>query len=154
MAPRYTRSLTLSPVPLPRIISHNTLKVRVERTDAAGSVVEETITAASVVLATGGYASDDAGPTSLLSKYRPDVASFGTTNGAFATGDGIKAALNVGARCSGLNRMLHSRMRLVLKPAKRASVRPIAFLFGSPLSYRLTLCKFLSNTEGAGSQST
>ena len=72
--------------------------VTVETTDKAGTVTEQTLSAPSVVLATGGYASDSDGKTSLLAKYRPDVIDFASTNGAFATGDGHKAALNVGAR--------------------------------------------------------
>jgi len=71
--------------------------VKVEVTDKEGKVSTETLSAPSVVLATGGYASDSGSETSLLAKYRPDVMSFASTNGAFATGDGHKAALNVGA---------------------------------------------------------
>ena len=48
-----------------------------------------------LVLATGGYASDRQG---LLSQHAPLLASLATTNGPWATGDGLRAAAAVGAR--------------------------------------------------------
>jgi succinate dehydrogenase/fumarate reductase flavoprotein subunit len=57
---------------------------------------QQTIHARSVLIATGGYASDFTN-TSLLSKYRPDLVHLPTTNGAFTTGDGIKFASSIGA---------------------------------------------------------
>ncbi|EPY25592.1 flavoprotein subunit-like protein, partial [Strigomonas culicis] len=55
-----------------------------------------------VVIATGGYAADFAdasGPstTSLIARFTPQLSRFATTNGAHATGDGIKMAEQVGA---------------------------------------------------------
>lgn len=49
--------------------------------------------ATNVILACGGYA----GSPELLKSYRPDLANFGTTNGRFATGDGLSLAKDVGA---------------------------------------------------------
>jgi len=49
-----------------------------------------------VVLATGGYAADYEGETSLLKKYRPDVLHLPTTNGDHSTGDGLKMASEIG----------------------------------------------------------
>lgn len=45
------------------------------------------------VLATGGYAAS----TSMVRKYRPDLADLPTTAGAFSTGDGIAMAENLGS---------------------------------------------------------
>ncbi|CBH15369.1 NADH-dependent fumarate reductase [Trypanosoma equiperdum] len=50
-----------------------------------------------VVLATGGF-SNDREENSLLCKYAPHLASFPTTNGPWATGDGVKLATSVGAK--------------------------------------------------------
>ena len=54
------------------------------------------MTVRSVVIATGGYSADK-GPGGLISEVRPELLSFGTTNGLFATGDGIKLARQAGA---------------------------------------------------------
>ncbi|EPY35309.1 NADH-dependent fumarate reductase [Angomonas deanei] len=48
-----------------------------------------TISADAVILATGGF-SNDRSTNSLLQKYAPQLASFPTTNGTWATGDGVK----------------------------------------------------------------
>lgn len=48
-----------------------------------------------VIIATGGFAFDTSNE-SLLAKYRPDLQTFPTTNGKFATGDGIRMAMHVG----------------------------------------------------------
>lgn len=45
------------------------------------------------VIATGGFAA----MTSLVGKYRPDLAGLPTTAGAFSTGDGIVMAENLGS---------------------------------------------------------
>lgn len=50
-----------------------------------------------VLLATGGYAADFSN-TSLLQKHRPGLLQYGTTNGAWATGDGHKVAMLAGAQ--------------------------------------------------------
>lgn len=49
-----------------------------------------------VVLSTGGYGADF-GKDSVLMQYRPDLASYPTTNGEHCTGDGIKLAHGIGA---------------------------------------------------------
>ena len=48
-----------------------------------------------VVLATGGYAADF-GEGSLLKKHRPDTFDLSSTNGAHATGDGLKMLMDIG----------------------------------------------------------
>ena len=54
--------------------------------------------ARSVLLATGGFANDRAGPDSLLHKYAPDSTRFATTNTKGTTGDGHKLAFRLGAQ--------------------------------------------------------
>jgi len=54
------------------------------------------IKAHDTVLATGGFANDRSN-TSLLAKHRPDLVHFPTTNGPWATGDGMKMAMAIGA---------------------------------------------------------
>ena len=61
---------------------------------ASGELVE--LTAAQTVLATGGYANDRT-DTSLLAAHRPDLLAYPTTNGDWATGDGMKLAMSIGA---------------------------------------------------------
>ena len=108
--------------------------VRVEKTDKKGVVSEETVYASNVVLATGGYASDQTG-TSLLSQHRPDLARFATTNGAFATGDGHKLAVGVGAQAVNLDHV---------------QVHPTAFVDPKhPNATRLTLCAEILRGVGA-----
>ncbi|GBG31049.1 Succinate dehydrogenase ubiquinone flavoprotein subunit 1, mitochondrial [Hondaea fermentalgiana] len=53
--------------------------------------------ASAVVIATGGYGFHRGSEDSFLLQHRPDLARFGTTNGKFATGDGILLAQAVGA---------------------------------------------------------
>jgi len=48
------------------------------------------------VLATGGFANDRSN-ASLLALHRPDLVRFPTTNGVWATGDGMKMAMAIGA---------------------------------------------------------
>ncbi|CAH2354663.1 fumarate reductase 1 [[Candida] railenensis] len=48
--------------------------------------------ASNVILATGGYSADFNEERSLLSKYRPDLLDFPSTNGEQTTGDGQKIA--------------------------------------------------------------
>lgn len=45
-----------------------------------------------VVLATGGFSADRTNDSSLLEEFAKDKLSLPTTNGAFATGDGVKMA--------------------------------------------------------------
>jgi succinate dehydrogenase/fumarate reductase flavoprotein subunit len=56
-----------------------------------------TVRASSVILATGGYANDKDGPDSLLKEVTPHLMNLRSTNGEFATGDGIKVARKLGA---------------------------------------------------------
>ncbi|EPY29097.1 NADH-dependent fumarate reductase [Angomonas deanei] len=62
--------------------------------DQEGEVVQ--LRADAVILATGGFSNDHT-TNSLLEQYAPQLAEFPTTNGPWATGDGVKAAreLNV-----------------------------------------------------------
>jgi succinate dehydrogenase/fumarate reductase flavoprotein subunit len=46
-----------------------------------------------VILATGGHSRSSA----LLKEFSPEIASFASTNGGFATGDGVVAARKIGA---------------------------------------------------------
>jgi len=57
---------------------------------------EGVVRAHDTVLATGGFANDRTN-TSLLAKHRPDLVRFPTTNGPWATGDGMKMAMAIGA---------------------------------------------------------
>ncbi len=54
------------------------------------------IKVSSVILATGGYANDK-GEHSLLNEVAPQLQTLGSTNGKFATGDGIKLGRAIGA---------------------------------------------------------
>ncbi|KAJ1850277.1 hypothetical protein LPJ73_003522 [Coemansia sp. RSA 2703] len=51
--------------------------------------------ASAVVLATGGFGGADT--QGLMHEHAPQLASLPTTNGAFATGDGVKLGVGVGA---------------------------------------------------------
>jgi flavocytochrome c len=59
-------------------------------------LVEQRAYASSVVIATGGFAASR-GSGSLMSEYRPDLLHLSTTNGGWATGDGIRLARSLGA---------------------------------------------------------
>uniref|UniRef100_A0A7S2W7A0 fumarate reductase (NADH) n=1 Tax=Mucochytrium quahogii TaxID=96639 RepID=A0A7S2W7A0_9STRA len=54
-----------------------------------------TVNAKAVIIATGGYAYHNV-PHPLLEEVRPDLTPFATTNGRFATGDGIRMATAIG----------------------------------------------------------
>ena len=57
-----------------------------------------TVRASAVVLATGGYANDKGQDgSSLLKEVTPHLMTLRSTNGEFATGDGIKVARELGA---------------------------------------------------------
>ena len=56
------------------------------------------------MLATGGFANDRTN-TSLLAKHRPDLLRFATTNGEWATGDGMKMAMAIGAGTVDMDRV-------------------------------------------------
>ena len=70
--------------------------------EATGEAVE--LRAAQTVLATGGFANDRTN-TSLLVKHRPDLVAFPTTNGVWATGDGMKLAMAIGAGSIDMDRV-------------------------------------------------
>ncbi|KPA85957.1 putative mitochondrial NADH-dependent fumarate reductase-like protein [Leptomonas pyrrhocoris] len=57
---------------------------------------EMQLPADAVVLATGGFSNDQTN-TSLLREYAPQLFGVPTTNGTFATGDGVKMARALGA---------------------------------------------------------
>lgn len=50
------------------------------------------ISGKAVILATGGYSNDHDEMTSLLIEFAKDKMHYPTTNGAFATGSGVKMA--------------------------------------------------------------
>jgi len=83
---------------------------------------EGTLETANVVVATGGFASG--GET--MQKYRPDLVSFPTTNGLWATGEGHSMAEAVGATTVGM---------------KDVQVHPTAFVDAKkPEARKKTLC--------------
>ncbi|XUY36769.1 NADH-dependent fumarate reductase, putative [Leishmania panamensis] len=55
------------------------------------------LNADAVILATGGFSNDHTA-NSLLQQYAPQLSSFPTTNGVWATGDGVKAARELGVK--------------------------------------------------------
>jgi succinate dehydrogenase/fumarate reductase flavoprotein subunit len=55
---------------------------------------EVTVLCDGLVLATGGFAAS----REMLARYRPDVAGLPTTNGPWATGDGVALGGALGAR--------------------------------------------------------
>ena len=94
---------------------------------------EEDIFADNVIIATGGFANDRT-DTSLLKKFRPDVADLATTNGDFATGDGHKMIMGAGG---GVVDMEH------------VQVHPTAFIdLKRPKAMRKTLCAELLRGVG------
>ena len=54
------------------------------------------LSARAVILATGGYSADK-GAGGFLDRFTPSLRQLATTNGAFATGDGVRLAGAVGA---------------------------------------------------------
>jgi len=86
--------------------------------DKSSGVLE----AGNVVIATGGFASGGV----MLQKYRPDLVKFPTTNGLWATGDGLAMAEESGASLYGI---------------KDVQVHPTAFVNqAKPNESRKTLC--------------
>ena len=69
----------------------NKNKSKSKSNDEVAASGTHTVRARSVVLATGGYASDRSA-SSLLQQHRPDLVKLATTNGRWATGDAVKAA--------------------------------------------------------------
>jgi len=64
--------------------------------DGGSGGAEVRVRARNIVIATGGYAADRSAD-SLLAKHRPDLVHLGSTNGRWATGDGIRLAQAAGA---------------------------------------------------------
>ncbi|SYZ69403.1 Pyridine_nucleotide-disulphide_oxidoreductase/FAD_dependent_oxidoreductase/Glucose_inhibited_division_protein_A/FAD_binding_domain/NAD(P)-binding_Rossmann-like_domain_containing_protein [Leishmania braziliensis MHOM/BR/75/M2904] len=62
---------------------------------ASGEGKIRKLQARAVILATGGFSNDHTA-NSLLQQYAPQLSSFPTTNGVWATGDGVKAARELG----------------------------------------------------------
>jgi succinate dehydrogenase/fumarate reductase flavoprotein subunit len=83
-------------VPAARVVGVRYVEV------ATGAVVE--LRAAQTVLATGGFANDRTN-TSLLARHRPDLLVYPTTNGEWATGDGMKMAMAIGAGSVDMDRV-------------------------------------------------
>lgn len=80
---------------------------------------QQQLMADSVILASGGFSSDHT-ERSLLAEFRPDLASMPTTNGAFATGDGIRMVRKVGATLLDMDKVqLHPTG--LIDPAKPAA---------------------------------
>ena len=73
------------------LVDENGAVCGVEATDKDGNAM--TIDCTSVVLATGGFGSNE----EMVVEYKPDLAGFCTTNHAGATGDGIAMAKEIGA---------------------------------------------------------
>lgn len=72
---------------------------------------------------------------SLLTKYRPDLLEFATTNGGWATGDGHKMALALGAEAIDLHHI---------------QVHPTGFVDGkNPAAKTKTLCAEILRGVGA-----
>ena len=57
-------------------------------------------------MTTGGFSADrENDETSLLFEFAPSLLSFPTTNGKFATGDGVKMARAMGAGLVGMDKV-------------------------------------------------
>lgn len=70
--------------------------VGVDVRSSVGAITNGTLSAAHVILATGGFASDRS-PGSYLDQYRPELMKMPATAGDFSTGDGIRLAMELGA---------------------------------------------------------
>ncbi|KAI1730621.1 FAD binding domain-containing protein [Ditylenchus destructor] len=62
----------------------------------------EELNGKAVILTTGGFSSDRDNETSLLREYASGIMDLPTTNGPFATGDGVKMARGMGAAVVGM----------------------------------------------------
>eukprot|EP00331_Platyophrya_macrostoma_P018587 CAMPEP_0176467822 /NCGR_PEP_ID=MMETSP0127-20121128/38676_1 /TAXON_ID=938130 /ORGANISM="Platyophrya macrostoma, Strain WH" /LENGTH=383 /DNA_ID=CAMNT_0017861173 /DNA_START=171 /DNA_END=1320 /DNA_ORIENTATION=+ len=62
-----------------------------------GATEDVQLYADAVVLCTGGFSNDNT-PTSLMREFAPHLFGRPTTNGPFATGDGVKMARAIGAQ--------------------------------------------------------
>jgi len=68
--------------------------------NADGEMVD--LHADAVIIATGGYGAGGVVPGSMLQRERPDLCHLPTTNGDHSQGEGIAAALDIGAMAIGL----------------------------------------------------
>ncbi|ORC82533.1 putative NADH-dependent fumarate reductase, partial [Trypanosoma theileri] len=74
------------------------VQVRVKGVEITQNDGEKTqLLADAVILATGGF-SNDKTANSLLQKYAPQLSKYPTTNGPWATGDGVKLASALGVK--------------------------------------------------------
>jgi succinate dehydrogenase/fumarate reductase flavoprotein subunit len=80
------------------LVDEKTGAVRGVRVSSAQTRNAQTLSARAVVLATGGFANDREGSTSLLRQYAPETVRFATTNTRGTTGDGHKMAFRLGAQ--------------------------------------------------------
>ena len=65
---------------------------------------EEQLLADAVILATGGF-SHDKSEASFLTEFAPHLAGVPTTNGSFATGDGLRMARQIGATLQDMDKI-------------------------------------------------
>lgn len=65
----------------------------------------EEIHGKAVLLTSGGFSADRDNETSLLSEFAPSLLKLPTTNGKFATGDGVKMARAMGAGLVGMDKV-------------------------------------------------
>ena len=110
-------------------------------TDAAGG--SASLLATDTVLATGGFANDRS-DTSLLEKHRPDLLRFPTTNGPWATGDGMKMAMAIGAGTVDMDRVQVQPARL---PRPAAPLDPSPTLACPPLCLQVHPTGFLDPAD-------
>ncbi|CAI7798908.1 unnamed protein product [Closterium sp. NIES-53] len=67
------------------------VKYETPAADGSGGKEETEVKASAVILATGGYSADKA-EGGLLDQHTPKLRNLATTNGPFATGDGVRLA--------------------------------------------------------------
>ena len=72
------------------------LRVRVHGVTIQQGETTMTLPSDAVILATGGHGNDRTS-NSLLREFSPGLTNFPTTNGPFASGDGVKMARSIGA---------------------------------------------------------
>ncbi|CAI5481643.1 unnamed protein product [Closterium sp. Yama58-4] len=72
------------------------VKYETPAADGSGGKEETEVKARAVILATGGYSADKA-EGGLLDQHTPKLRNLATTNGPFATGDGVRLGLAAGA---------------------------------------------------------
>ncbi|CAI5474976.1 unnamed protein product [Closterium sp. Yama58-4] len=72
------------------------VKYETPAADGSGGKEETEVKASAVILATGGYSADKA-EGGLLDQHTPKLRNLATTNGPFATGDGVRLGVAAGA---------------------------------------------------------